>query len=99
MDRGDLDRLLSLLAQRKGSDLHIKAGAQPKMRLHGDLVALKKEEAFSAQDTEQLAFAIMPPRAAEEFVTRHETDFAYSVEGAGRFRCNAFLQRGSTGIV
>jgi twitching motility protein PilT len=99
MDRGDLDRLLALLAQRKGSDLHVKAGAPPKMRLHGDLVAMKKEEWFTAEDTDTIARQIMPERVADEFDARHEVDFAYSIDGVGRFRCNVFLQRATTAIV
>ncbi len=99
MDQGDLDRLLTLLAQWDGSDLHIKAGAQPRMRLDGELRTLTDEERFGPDDTAQLVEAIMPPQVAEQFEKHHEADFAYSVAGVGRFRCNAFFQRSSVAIV
>jgi twitching motility protein PilT len=99
VDQGDLDRLLALLAQWEGSDLHLKAGAAPRMRIDGELRQLSNEEIFSSEETELVVEAIMPPRIAEIFEQRHEADFAYSVPGVGRFRCNAFYQRGSVAIV
>ncbi len=98
MDQGDLDRLLSMLAERQGSDLHVKPGAPPRMRIDGVLYTLADEERFSPQDTEALAEAIMPAQVAEIFEKRHEADFAYSVAGVGRFRVNAYFQRSSVAI-
>jgi twitching motility protein PilT len=99
VDQGDLDRLLAMLAERQGSDLHVKAGAAPRMRLDGELRPMVGEEPFSHEDTELLVEAIMPPRVAETFDRHHEVDFAYSVPGVGRFRVNAFYQRSSVAIV
>jgi twitching motility protein PilT len=99
VDQGDLDRLLTLMAQWEGSDLHIKAGAVPRMRIDGELRTLTDEPKFGAEETLLLVEAIMPPKIAEQFEKHHEADFAYSVNGIGRFRCNAFYQRSSVAIV
>ncbi len=98
MDRGDLDRLLIMLAELDGSDLHLKAGAPPRMRIAGSLRILSDEPSFTAEETLQLAEGIMQPSLLETFRARHEVDFAYSVPGTGRFRVNAFYQRSSVAL-
>ena len=99
MDQGDLDRLLALLAQWEGSDLHVKAGAAPRMRIDGELRLLSNEQPFGPEEIQLVVETIMPPQIAEIFDRHHEADFAYAVPGVGRFRCNAFYQRGSVAIV
>ena len=98
MDRGDLDRLLHLLSEMDGSDLHIKAGAPPRMRINGYLRTLDDEPRFTTTETAALADSIMAPSIAETFHDKHEADFAYSVPGLGRFRTNAFYQRSSVAL-
>ncbi len=98
MDRGDLDRLLHTLAELDGSDLHIKAGAPPRIRVDGYLRTLDDEPRFNADETRTLAEAIMPPSILEIFNEKREADFAYSVPGLGRFRTNAFYQRSSVAL-
>jgi twitching motility protein PilT len=98
MDSSDLDRLLILLAELDGSDLHVKAGAPPRMRIAGSLRLLPDEPRFTATETEQLAESIMQPTVLENFHKHHEVDFAYSVPGTGRFRVNAFYQRSSVAL-
>ena len=98
MDQGDLDRLLTQLAQQDGSDLHIKAGAPPRIRVDGNLMTLSSEDLFSPEDTHLLVESIMPPQVAETFEKHHEADFAYSVAGVGRFRVNAYFQRSSVAM-
>jgi len=98
MDRADLDRLLHVLAGLDGSDLHMKAGAPPRVRVDGSLRTLDDEPSFSAQETQSIAESIMTPTVLETFRRRHEVDFAYSVPGLGRFRTNAFYQRGSVAL-
>ncbi len=99
VDQGDLDRLLSMLAQWDGSDLHIKAGGRPRMRIDGDLRTLTGEAIFTPEDTQLLVESIMPPRVTDTFDKHHEVGFAYSLAGVGRFRVNAFYQRSSVAIV
>ena len=79
MDRGDLDRILELLAELDGSDLHIKAGAPPRLRVAGSLRTLDDEPSFTDRETLELAESIMEPRILEVFNERHEVDFAYSL--------------------
>jgi twitching motility protein PilT len=98
MNRDDLDRLLHILADADGSDLHIKAGSSPRIRVDGLLRTLDDESEFTAEETLVLAQEIMPPKILQTFEEDHEADFAYSVPGLGRFRTNAFFQRGSVAL-
>jgi len=98
MDIADLDRLLMKLEELDGSDLHIKAGAPPRMRVAGALRTLDEEPAFSAEDTKRIAEAMMTETVLQTFRTKHEADYAYSVPGTGRFRVNAYFQRSSTAL-
>jgi twitching motility protein PilT len=98
VDRADLDRLLVLLAELDGSDLHVKAGAVPRMRISGALRPLIDEQRFTAEETLALAESMMQPGILEHFRKHHEVDFAYSVPGLGRFRVNAYYQRSSVAM-
>jgi twitching motility protein PilT len=98
VDRSDLDRLLTLLAQWDGSDLHLKAGVPPRVRIDGDLRMLVDEARRTPAEIQAVARAIMTPEVASVFERRHEADFAYSVERVGRFRVNAYYQRSSVAL-
>jgi twitching motility protein PilT len=98
VDQADLDRLLVMLSELDGSDLHIKAGAPPRMRIAGVLRTLEDEPDFSSEETEVLATSIMTPTVRATFDDRHEVDFAYSLAGTGRFRVNAYYQRSSVAL-
>jgi twitching motility protein PilT len=99
VDKAGLDELLRHLADEDGSDLHIKVGSPPHIRVNGELEAVADRKLLLPTDTEELAAAICQDRIAAELNTTRETDFAYSVPGLGRFRVNAFYQRGSVGMV
>ena len=94
----DLDNLLREAVRREASDVHIKVGSPPFLRLDGHL-AVCDSEPVSPAETERVAFAIMPKARADEFLEHHEADFAYTLAGLGRFRVNVFRQRGSVGLV
>ncbi len=94
----DLHQLLQFTVEHRGSDLHVKVGSAPHVRVDGHLMATEFE-AVEPADTERMAFAILPKERAEEFLSTCEADFAYSVAGLRRFRVNAFRQRGSVGLV
>jgi twitching motility protein PilT len=94
----DLDQLLRFAVERNASDVHIKVGSPPFIRVDGRLEKTPYE-AVSPAETERIAFAIMPKLRAEEFLGTNEADFAYSVTDVGRFRTNVFRQRGSVGVV
>jgi twitching motility protein PilT len=94
----DLNELLRFTVEQSGSDLHIKIGSQPHVRVDGHLSAAPFDRVTPA-DTERMAFQILPKERADEFVETSEADFALSLPGLGRFRVNVFRQRGSVGLV
>ncbi len=93
-----IDDYLRLLTERGGSDLHLKAGVPPRVRVDGNLVVVS-EDLLTPAEIERMAFEIMPRGRAGEFSRTNDADFAYSITGLGRFRVNAFRQRGSVGLV
>ena len=94
----DLDNLLRESVRQEASDVHIKVGSPPFLRVDGHLTAWECEPVTPA-DTERIAFALLPKARADEFLDHHEADFAYTLAGLGRFRVNVFRQRGSVGLV
>jgi twitching motility protein PilT len=94
----DLDELLRYAVARAASDVHIKVGSSPVLRIDGHLEPTGLPT-VSPGETERIAFAIMPKPRAEEFLATNEADFAHSVAGLGRFRVNVHRQRGSVGLV
>ncbi len=95
----NIDDLLKIAVERKASDLHLKVGNHPVLRVDGKLQPLVELKRLMPEDTVAMAFAIMNGRQKETFRSEHDIDMAYSVPGLGRFRCNVFNQRGAVGIV
>ncbi len=96
----DLDHALRYLIAAEGSDLHLKVPAHPLIRLHGVLEPIPGTERLFPEDTQQALHQMLEdPDKLEEFGSENEVDFSYSIEGLGRFRVNAFMQRGSCSIV
>ncbi len=94
-----VDQYLQHLVDVGGSDLHLKAGGPAYVRIDGDLKPVSALPPLSPTDTERFAHEMMADRSVKEFEERQEADFAYSLSGVGRFRINAFRQRGSAGLV
>jgi twitching motility protein PilT len=94
-----INDLLKIAAERRASDLHIKVGSHPVIRVDGELVPLVELKRLMQEDTIAMAFSIMSSRQKEKFKNNYEIDIAYSVPGLGRFRCNIFQQRGTVGMV
>src|SRR3712207_7258362 len=87
------------LIAAEGSDLHLKIPAYPLIRQHGHLTAIPDTERLYPEDTEKaLAEMLDDEEKLHEFEQENEVDFSYAVEGLGRFRVNAFRQRGSVSI-
>jgi twitching motility protein PilT len=95
----DLDALLRTLAERGGSDLHLKVGSPPLMRVDGVLSRAGVEPPLRPEETEAMAKQVIAGPRWEDFATRSEADLAYSLPGVARFRVNAFRQRGSISMV
>jgi twitching motility protein PilT len=89
---------LTDLARSDGSDLHLKVGTPPKVRLTGELLPLERPP-LSNEETLEIALAIIPPERRQRFEGAGEVDFAYSLRNVGRFRVNVFRQRGSVSAV
>jgi twitching motility protein PilT len=96
----EIDAALHTLVEAGGSDLHLKAGAPPLMRVNGDLGPIPDEPALTPQDTERVVDGILPSdEHRAEFAGDGEVDFAHAIPGFARFRVNAFRQRGSVSLV
>ena len=95
----EIDALLKMMTERGSSDLHLKVGSPPAIRLNGRLVVLRDEyQVLSPEQTLILAESMMDEREKQSFENHPEVDFAYSLSGVGRFRVNVFHQRGSVGM-
>ena len=95
----NIDDLLKIAVERGASDLHLKVGNHPVLRIDGQLHPMVELKRLMQENTIAMAFAMMNDLQKEKFKVEHELDMAYSVAGLGRFRCNVFRQRGAVGIV
>ena len=95
----NINDLLKIAVERKASDLHLKVGSHPVLRIDGELLPLPELKRLMQEDTIAMAFSIMNARQKQRFKDEFEIDIAYSVPGLGRFRCNVFQQRGTVGLV
>ena len=91
--------LLKIAVESGASDLHLKVGSYPMMRVRGALVPASEDKRLEHEDMLAMAAAVLPTAHREKFKDNHEVDLAYSVAGLGRFRCNAFQQRGTIGMI
>src|SRR5919201_5455904 len=94
-----IDDLLAIAYREGASDIHLKAGSYPFIRVHGEMKPVNEWSRLSQEDTLTMAFAIMSNRQKQRFKEQAEIDVAYGVSGLGRFRCNVFQQRGTVGMV
>jgi twitching motility protein PilT len=94
----DLKQLLRMVAESGGSDVHLKVGSPPIVRVDGLLRRLKGEP-LTTEDTDFITHSIVPPDRREKLEYKNEADFALSLAGVGRFRVNVFRQRGSISLV
>ncbi|MEW5945776.1 MAG: type IV pilus twitching motility protein PilT [bacterium] len=90
----NLNDLLKMLVEKSGSDLHIKVGSPPIIRIDGMLTHVGKER-LTAEAINQMILNILDDRQKKEFSNHHELDFAYGVPGVARFRVNLSVQRGT----
>src|SRR5437762_1664753 len=94
-----LDDLLITATAHFASDLHLKVGSFPVMRIGGELHPIADAPRLTPDDTLDMAFSIMSNRQKQKLKECSEVDIAYSVNGLGRFRANIFQQRGTVSIV
>jgi twitching motility protein PilU len=91
-------QLLTMMMQKKGSDLFITSGFPPAMKIDGKMTPATTQP-LSQQHTQELARAIMNDKQAAEFEATKECNFAISPASIGRFRVNAFVQQGRVGMI
>jgi twitching motility protein PilT len=94
-----IDALLEKAVSLKASDLHLRVGTQPIIRISGELSPLPEEKRLTSEDIEHIATSIMDEAHYAKFKKETDIDLAYSLKGVARFRCNCFIQRGTIGIV
>jgi twitching motility protein PilT len=95
----NINDLLKIAVERKASDLHLKVGSHPVIRVDGELIPLGELKRLLQEDTIAMAFSMMNARQKQHFKEELDLDIAYSVPGLGRFRVNVFQQRGAVGLV
>ena len=93
-----MQELLTQLVNRNGSDLHISAGAPPKIRISGSLVSTD-HDIMTPEETKALVYSILTTDQIAGFEKKLELDFSFGVRDLGRFRTNVFMQRGAVGAV
>ncbi len=95
----DISSILNLAVKENASDIHLKAGLPPILRIYGHLVPIKNHARLAPDEVAKVALRLMNDTQKETFKQEHQVDIAYSVPGLGRFRVNIFQQRGAAGIV
>ena len=95
----DLDRMLGTLDVLGGSDLHLRAGCPPRVRLNGELVPLPGSGLLDADDMEAVLATLLRPHVAGRFAANGDADVAYTSSAGARFRAHAFRQRGEPSVV
>ncbi|HXO00051.1 MAG TPA: type IV pilus twitching motility protein PilT [Candidatus Acidoferrales bacterium] len=95
----NIDDLLRRAVENRASDLHLKVGNHPYLRVDGILNALGDVPRITPEEMLSMAFSMMTNRQKQKFKETAELDMAYGVAGLGRFRVNVFQQRGNVGMV
>ena len=102
MEKGQAEKyvfdFLRLMLEKKSSDLFITVGFPPAMKIDGKLTPVTNE-VLSAQQAREISRAIMNDKQSAEFDATNECNFAIGIPSVARFRVNAFVQRGSVGLV
>ena len=94
----DITELLTAAVQAEASDLHLESGNYPMMRVHGELRPIVDDRRLEPATMDAMAAALLPAALQSRLAREHEVDFAYSIAGLGRFRCNVFHQRGTVAM-
>jgi twitching motility protein PilT len=91
--------LLKIAVEAGASDLHLKVGSYPMMRVRGALIPANEDKRLDHEDVVAMSATIMSTGHRQRFKDASDVDLAYSVPKLGRFRCNVFQQRGTIGVV
>ena len=94
-----INDLLATAVARGASDLHMKVGSFPMLRIDGTLTPATETKRLEKADMDAVAASLLSPEQRDKFQKQLEVDVAYAVPNLGRFRCNVFQQRGTIGLV
>src|SRR5690348_8019831 len=94
-----INDLLATAVARGASDLHMKVGSFPMLRIDGTLTPATETKRLEKADMDAVAASLLSPEQKDKFHKQLEVDVAYAVPNLGRFRCNVFQQRGTIGLV
>jgi twitching motility protein PilT len=94
-----INDLLRIAVDHGASDVHVKVGSYPMLRIGGNLIAAQDEKKLDLEEVVAITAAVLSPTQRQKFKEAQELDVAYSVPGLGRFRVNVFQQRGTVGLV
>ncbi len=97
--KNEIDGLLKALVGQSASDLHLRVGEPPILRIHGELKRMRDVDPVKGARLESMLVAIMPERNLAEYKEINDTDFAYEIDGLARFRANAFRDHKGAGAV
>jgi twitching motility protein PilT len=95
----DLTEICRVGMRRGASDIHLKVGLPPMVRVNGALSALPSAPRMTQEELAQMAWAIMTQHQRDRFKVENDLDMAWEVQGLGRFRVNVFRQRRTIGMV
>src|ERR1043166_4858925 len=95
----DIDNMLHMLVENEASDLHLRVGEPPVMRIHGDLKRLEGMELLTDRSMYDLIYPTLNEERQQRFEQNMELDMSYQVPGLARFRVNMFRQQGHIGAV
>ncbi|MDP7036140.1 MAG: PilT/PilU family type 4a pilus ATPase [Planctomycetota bacterium] len=97
IENKDVDKLFEMMSKHDASDLHLKAGASPILRIHGSIREVDAKP-LKARDLQSILFSMLDADQRQRFDKNGDIDFAHGIPGLGRFRINGFRQRGSISI-
>src|SRR5512138_3369591 len=95
----ELNEILTIAVKARASDIHIKSGLPPVVRIDGKLRPIPNAQRISGEAVMNMALSIMNPRQRQQFEDNYEIDLSHGVPGVCRFRVSAYRQRGSVAIV
>lgn len=95
----DLNEILSIAVKARGSDIHIKTGLPPIIRIDSKLRPIPNAERLTSEVVRDMALSLMNDRQRKQYEETYEADLSYGVPGLGRFRVNVYSQRGSVAMV
>ena len=91
----DMIELIKRASEIGATDIHLIAGARPKVRIDGDLVDLKEYDVLNASDSQRLCYSVMTDTQKKALESEFDVDFSFGVKGIARIRANVYIERGS----